>query len=385
MPKSFWKPTSLEEVRDRFHELQKMVLPKDLERPANHFRFVMPNGNPPSLRLIGNEGLKEPMALTTTALAQLASHTLVGGKKFYNGILALSQMKDPEVRPGLHKQLAEAVINEFLIASKELKLIRTFQQLPSHGPVVRAVLSKSYGVCDDIDLVKGLLDNPDTRNLPVISVHSTDSGTRIRLALDPRYHGESPTQGQPIELLEIWNSEVGRRGVWGILGLWKLVCTNGMTGFSSKLRYMWRHVGKRTRILSGLREFVKASKAEVSGALESYQKAAQIEIENLVSFIDNLSGSNIPQSHRLSQVQAKRVQVSLGDPSTSKTESGNYSLASIVDAMTLSAQEESDLFESERIEHSSGYVLRRGLAAPEASKGVIRVRSDKKGKALISW
>lgn len=386
MPRGSWSPAHLEEVRDQYQMFRATALPYDFERPGNHFRFLVPNGHPPSLQMITSDGgMGTPLALTKTALSQFTNAVLVGGKKFYNGLLALASMEDPESASGMHRQLAEAVVNEFLQRDEKLRLVRTFGRLPSHGPVVRAFLSQSYSIINDIDLLQALLDNADTANLPVLEVRSTDAGTRIRLALDPSVgYDQQPELGKPIELLEVWNSEVGRRGIWAVLGIWKLVCTNGLTGFDEKLRYIWRHSGRKERILSGVNEFIQASKTKVSGVLEAYRSAAEVHIQKLLGFVKALGTPNMPEDMRLTNRQVDRVTQALSDPTTTRTRSNELTLASVVDAMTLTAQGEKDVFEAERIEHSAGYVLRRGLSASAKAGGTIEVQVEE-DKALVAW
>lgn len=373
MQQGNWQPVSMETVRDKLSAREQALEPRDIQLPGNHWHFRMPNGGRAQIARLTEAGIGPDMGLTKNGLLQLCSTVLPSyGFKF---LQELSNLPDP--KPGFHRSLAEGIFNRFLAHDSKNRKFRTVD-LPGHGRTVRAVLSEGYTTVDDLDLLGIMLDIPEFRNLPVISVDSTDTLTRIKFGLYPGNGSIAVNRPIPIGILS--NSEVGRRAVRFEGGMFKLMCTNGMGHWDKKLAFRWNHTGNFERISAGLQDAFWTVRTQASGVIEAYERASTIFLDDMGAFMKGLNAS-LPRDVQFSGRQVERVKASLADPTNTRSDSGLPVLATVVDAITLAAQSEKNIEKTEGMEEAAAYVMARGLDAGD----VIRIDTTNEEAPLIVW
>jgi hypothetical protein len=184
--------------------------------------------------------------------------------------------------------------------------------------------------------------------MPVVDWRLTDNGLRVRFA------GEQPTLAKPVSMYEAWNNEVGSGTVTLRGGLWKLVCTNGMGSWSENAAFTWQHRGTHERINDGIKGAFDNLRVTNGGVLKAYEAAGNQHIDNIMQWMqDELSQMGV------SGERIQRAQGGLSHPTTTP----GSTLASVVDAVTLIAQDEPDMLEQMALENTASKLLARHVAA----------------------
>jgi hypothetical protein len=218
--------------------------------------------------------------------------------------------------------------------------------MATHGGIYS---SQGYGHYDNVRFVEDLLDNATgLSNMPVAQFHLSDSGMRLRF-LDAVKN--AITLREPVPMIEAWNSEVGRRRVGLVGGMWKLICTNGMGSWDKKSEWHWRHYGEGDRIGRGVASAMEEMATASAGVLDAYTRARDIAIDDAFAFMENAMRGTATTPFIARAIAALNHE----------TTTPGRNLASVVDAITLEAQEE-DLFTQADMEALAADVLRRGLA-----------------------
>jgi hypothetical protein len=225
--------------------------------------------------------------------------------------------------------------------------------------VVRATVSQTYATYSNLEFVQDILDNAgEYANLPVLDWRVTDSGMRIRFAgMDNALYGlanldQEALLNEPIPMIEAWNSEVARRKVGLRGGMWKLVCTNGMGHWNSQTEYNWIHRGDAERIRTGVQNAFSNLTTSASGVIKVYKEALDITIDNAFLWLEQELGLVPSVPDRVT----KAAQAGLSDVTTTP---GGV-LASVVDAITLVAQDEKDMFVQYEVERAAARLLAKG-------------------------
>jgi hypothetical protein len=228
--------------------------------------------------------------------------------------------------------------------------------------VVRSVHSTEYAVFDNLQYVETLLKNTELANLPVVNFALADNAMRLRVALRPQ---AEISLDKAVPMVEIWNSETGRRRTVFKGGTWKLVCTNGMGHWNAAQEFAWRHFGDAGRIEAGIDDAMRNTETASSEVLAAYNKALDVSIDNVYGWlIDELTGMGVADTTRMNVVKAL-------DHAT--TTPGRL-LASTIDAVTLVAQDASNLFEQAELETVGARLLDSGLRQAAGGR-VIHARS----------
>lgn len=233
--------------------------------------------------------------------------------------------------------------------------LRTWNVLdPTTGVTVRAVRAAftKYSEVDNLELVEALMDFSDLSGLPVLAYTKTDTAMRVRFALDPI---DQFALHKPIRMVEAWNSEVGCRSVGLCGGLWWGKCANGMASWTPDNRWTWRHTGNVQRIRDGLPGAITEIKMKATGLAKQYDDSLNTVIDNAHDFMADIF------SDMLTKEQVERATVALDDPTTARHVNGRPLLASVVDAVTLAAQSEIDLFRQQQMEGGAMHALRVGF------------------------
>ena len=348
--------TNLETVRDQLRGLALKQAPMDMDRSVNqlHVDFTSAKDNYITVQTIEHNGLSSPMILSRNAYSQLAPEVLPpsGG-----GFL----LKQAQTETG--RKLATANWAYFARENAKLRKLRTVKATINGKveTVVRSVHSTEYAVFDNLQYVETLLKNTQLANLPVVNFALADNAMRLRVALRPQ---SEITLDSPVPMVEIWNSEVGRRRTVFKGGTWKLVCTNGMAHWNATSEFAWRHFGDAGRIEAGIDDALRNTETSASEVLNAYRKALDVSIDNVYGWlIDELTGMGVPDTTRLDVIKAL-------DHAT--TTPGRL-LASTIDAVTLVAQDAS-LFEQAELEMVGARLLDAGLRQAAGGR-VIHARS----------
>jgi hypothetical protein len=348
-PRGELQTVHLEQVRDTLAKRRAAQDPVDVERSVHslHVRF----GDGGSKRAIGQflkaDGLGEPLVWTQDGMRQFVNDATPAGWKMdtFESLLAADGDKG--------RKLADLNLALLTKDDQRIRMFRTIRMRDPHtGQVVRAIradVSQGYATFDNLEFIESMLASKDMRNLPVLSHHETDRYLRLRFALKPVDRLEL---NKPIPMVEAWNSEVAQRSYGFSWGMWKLVCTNGMTHYSRNAEYRWRHVGDNTKFAARIDNALEEMKTQTSGVLHQYDQALDIAIDNAYAWIEQTLGD------RLTDEQVKRSQEALNDETTTP---GGL-LASVVDAVTLAAQAEIDLHNQAEMERVGHWAMQAGIA-----------------------
>tara|TARA_Y100000310_G_scaffold344772_1_gene459377 strand:+ start:137 stop:1405 length:1269 start_codon:yes stop_codon:yes gene_type:complete len=354
-----WNPLTLEEVRDDARRRTEAVHVDDVERSLKLWHLdYRGHADLPAGRLAARymtaHGWSDPIAMTRRALVQFGKDVLPSHGVGYND--ALCRLGD--------KGRALATLNTAAFTQacdKPPRRVRLYKRRDVDGverTTARAVVSGTYGVYNDVDLLDQLLNEPDFSQLPVLSYRATDSGMRVRCALEPM--DGPPVVGRPIPMVEIWNSEVGACSVWLKAGMWTLHCTNGMAGWSEAMRRYWYHSGDMGRVSTGIPQALDEFRVLTSGAIERYNLALSVAIDDGIKWME---------AELVGHLTADQLTAATGhllDPRASMAPAGT--LARAADAVTYSAHAQRDPFVAEKIEHAGAHLLSRGLVMAEDNR-----------------
>ncbi len=357
----------LEEVRDYLAKLNRLQDPVDHERTLDQFHVDFSKGHMEAFWL-GPSGREETtFRFTDIGASSTQSYVLPG--HFFKGLKQLAKMDEHGAK------LSTMVWAKFARKhSSTPRKVRTIR-MKVDGEierVVRATVSQTYATYSNLEFVQDILDHAgDYANLPVLDWRVTDSGMRLRFAgLDNELFGlanldQSALLEEPIPMIEAWNSEVARRKVGLRGGMWKLDCTNGLGHWNSQTEYNWIHRGDAERIRSGVQNAFTNLTTSAMGVVEAYKEAMDIGIDNAFVWLEQELGLMPAVPERVT----KGAQAALSDATT--TPGGM--LASVIDAITLAAQSEDDMFTQYEVERAASRLLSKGRALALKNGGHIPV------------
>jgi hypothetical protein len=333
----------LEAVRDHLKALAEKQEAEDHERTLDqlHVSFI---GGHMHAKWLGPKGPEDVEFLVTdNAASQLASEVLPS--RFFAGLRELAQMDEGG------SKLATMSWGKF--ANKnggDPRLVRTVLMRIGGRVhrVIRSCHSQNYAPYANLEFVQDILDNAGQfASLPVLGWRVTDTGMRLRFAgVDQdgiRVH-------EPIPMIEAWNSEVGRRRVGLRGGMFKLVCTNGMGHWNEKTEYQWIHRGDSARIKAGVQGAFTNLITAANGVVSAYNEALNVAIDDAYAWMEQ----------ELRRETSERVIRAATDGMKDPTTTQGGSLASVIDAVTLIAQNESDMYDQYELERIAASLLQRG-------------------------
>ena len=363
-------PTTLrlEEVRDYLKKLDEKQDPKDPERSLDQLHIDFEDGHMKG-RFLERDGLSlERMLVTDNGASQLARDVLPS--RFFGGLRELAQMDEQG------EKLATMVWTKFGRNQEKPRMIRTVNMQVGGDVrrVIRSCHSQGYAPYSNLQFAQDLLDHAgDYAELPVLDWQVTDSAMRLRFAaIDAelavlRHFDAEQLKHEPVPMIEVWNSEVGRRRVGLRGGMWRMVCTNGMGHWNDKKEWNWIHRGDPARIQQGVRSAFKDLIVTANGVVDAYNDALGVAIDDAYTWMEEeLTRSKVTE----------RVKASARIALTHPTTTAGGSLASVVDAVTLIAQDESDIFGQYDLERVGAQLLKRGLSqALKSGNNTITARS----------
>lgn len=348
--------TTLEEARDHLRKLSNLQAAQDHERSLDQLHVSFLNGHMEA-RFLNRNGIdSEPMLLTEVGAGQLAREVLPS--RFFAGLRELAQM-DPS-----GEKLATMSWAKFSSKAETQRLVRTINVNVNNTVhrAIRSCHSQGYAPYSNLQFVEDMLSHAgEFASLPVLNWNVTDSVMRIRFAGCENGQIEL---NKAVPMVEAWNSEVGLRRVGLRGGMFKLICTNGMGHWDEKKEWNWIHRGDSERIQVGVRSAFEDLLTSANGVVDAYQKALETSIDDAFRWLE--VEMNRGEATKRSVVSA---QMALNDPTT--TPGGN--LASVVDAITLIAQDEGDLIAQLELEMLASNILRRGLSESLKNGGRILV------------
>jgi hypothetical protein len=355
--------THLEEVRDYLAKLERLQDPVDFERTLDQLFVDFSAGRMEATWATPNGQAAETLRVSDNGASQLARDVLPS--RFFTGLKQLAKMDEKGAK------LATLVWGKFSASHDTARLVRTVR-MKVDGEIhrtIRSCNSQGYAAYSNVEFVQDILDNAgDYASLPVLDWRVTDTGMRIRFAgLDPAQAAFAPLDPsvlmeEPIPMIEAWNSEVGRRRVGLRCGMWKLICTNGMGSWDERTEHNWIHRGDAARIRKGVQDAFVNLTVSAQGVVEAYKEAIEIEIDDAFEWMKQ-------QASKLPDRVIYAAHKGLTDPTT--TPGGT--LASVVDALTLVAQNESDMFQQYEVERVAAKVLSKGRAVALRNGGRIPV------------
>lgn len=336
----------LEEVRDFLRAQAAKQDPIDHDRSFAHLSMDFTGGRVHAAFLDAKAGLGEKMLVHENAYRQMTANVLPArGGGFLLEQARLGQSGE---------KLSTMSWSMFARGDDKPRTFRTVLTRDADGSVrrmLRSQHSQGYATYDNLKFVEDMLTfGGDLASARVATFNATDTGMMLRFV---QTDGEIELN-KPIPMFEALNSEVGCRKTTLRGGMWKLVCTNGMAHWDKSSEWAWRHYGNGERISRGVASAFDELKAASSGVIEAYNRSLDIAIDDAFAWL-----TQELDKAGASEAQVKRAQAALNDPTT--TSGGR--LASVVDAITLSAQDETDLFEQTQMEDWASLLLRRGLAA----------------------
>lgn len=334
----------LEEVRDYLADLSVRQDPRDYDRTLDQLHVSFKEGRMWAQFLDSQGATTAPMLVTSNGASQLANMVLPS--RFFSGLKEMAEMDEAG---GKIATLAwTKLATRHGATPRKVRTVRMKVGNEIHR-VVRSCHSQGYGTYSNLEFVQDILDNGGGyADMAVLDWRVSDSGMRLRFAGCP---ANEIALNKPVPMLEAWNSEIGRRRVGLRGGMWKLVCTNGMGSWDERTEYNWIHRGDAKRIQEGVQSAFVNLITTASGVVDAYQAALDISIDNAFAWMEQELGLR-----KVPDRITRSAQAALTHPTT--TPGGR--LASVVDAITLVAQGEEDMFAQYEVERAAASILSKG-------------------------
>ena len=337
-----WDPLRLESLRDLLRRQSREERPREQVVPLRDCRFEFDHEGAAFLRIRGKHRFGRRRHMTSHALRQVVRRISSSGS---------ADLLEDLVRRGgasnlrLASRLLTCLVGDRHGGRKiRFRTVRRdpehwLDAFPSAAPgrterIVIAAVGPQYRSYDDARFIADLNEQvPADLNLQVISAWRTSEGLRVRAKL-----GDSePEPNDPAPMIEFRNSEVGTGSATMTGSLFTLVCTNGMHGWGKGSIYRWPHRGDVDRIGPQISAAIRQVHAQAMESLVHYGLARSQTIgedpEAVRSWLEQRQ-----RRYRLTQGFIERTLDALTDPTTSRSSTGDFGLASVIDAITLQAQ-----------------------------------------------
>lgn len=325
-PKGQFSEHKLTDVAKRLSLVRDLQQPTDHRQPLSGLHVDFTQGfmnagwtdNPERIYLV-----------SSNAAGQMARQVLPS--RFFPGLRQLAKMD----RVGA--DLASRTWNKFASTQRSPSLVRT-TRAKVEGKihwVIRSCQSTKYAPYDNLELVTDIMENAqEFASMPVISCHVTDYGMRVRFyAIEQTlatfmHFDKDALLNEPIPMIEMWNSEVGRRRVGFRAGLYRVVSATGLTCWSDRQEISWTHRGRSKRIVDGVRSSFADLVATARVVIKVYKRAIEVPVDDPEEYL-----VAVAEKYKIGPSHLKSCKVALADPTT--TPGGT--LASVVDAIALAA------------------------------------------------
>lgn len=261
------------------------------------------------------------------------------------------------VNPELVQDHANYHLNRITLDNPDTKWLLRTRMGESDNNLIRAFLSDKYTIFDNKHLVEILTDilHKHTQEYKIVLWNLTDGSFNLRVTFPKltKSIGTTIDGKDDVHVVGVHfsNSEIGKHTV-DITGMvWRLVCTNGLMGWSKEEVFSQRHIYLDHDEMYG--RIVKATgKAIKAGAdmIDSIIKAKTKKIEDPFDIIDKLAiDGNFSQ--KFTDTVKTNYQI---EP--------DMNVYGIVNALTRSAQEIGDADKQVEIERFANKTMQKLLA-----------------------
>jgi hypothetical protein len=291
---------------------------------------------------------------SATGASQMARMVLPS--RFFSGLRQLALMD----KQG--EGLARDVWRKFATTKDKTRLVRTVLMRIEGQPrrVIRSCHSTGYAPYSNADFAGAIIDNAGVySSLPVLDWQVTDSAMRLRFAglddaLSVLMHWDAgQLDDEVIPMVECWNSEVGRRKVGLRGGLYKLDSGGAIPHWDERREFSWIHRGSPERIANSVqtafKDLIVASQAVVS----AYNESKGVDVDDVFAWLLSHM-KKVRSSERLIKVTKAHL-----DKAITVGRAGK--LVDAIDAISLAALEEKDIFQQYEVERLASSLLRQGL------------------------
>lgn len=388
-------PDEFRGLFDTVSEIHKRLDPQDIDRPLDqssvHYfdgKFGLAFRQPIAEGMDGEIVMPwdAPMNFTGNGLSQFASRVLgSGGGKYVERL---------RTQGDTGRQLAEVNWTFGLSRQDSPALLRTIKFPDSTYRTVRAVLTgggRGYSKFDIVDVLDMLCGTPEFAGLPVIESNITIDHARIRFLLNPDDAALFTPEGQlrnptgshdttlriPVPMGEIGTGEIGQSSTWFNYGTYTYGCLNGMlvssvggrgggrgAGHGGGASWRWTHRAGNDpqKVREGLVGALTSARVESSGMIEDFRRASTTALDDAAAMLDGWG----VQRGALTQKQATRSLLAMTDQTAVVNPEMPHALTTLINGITLAAQDESDPFKQEEMERFAHRLMVIGLR--EASK-----------------
>lgn len=354
---------TLTEIRDQLLKMERLGKPKD--SPPIHLSQmeVSFTGGVMTMQRKVKEGEKPrtKMRLFNMAASHLQSDILPSG--FWSGFKELVNI-DPD--------LAKQVWMKFAGEHKTPRIIRTIliKERGEVHRVIRAMVSETYARYSHVKFVQDILESDDYfATLPVLSWSISDSGMRIRFlgidettdlvaTLDPDILME-----EPLPCVEIWNSETRQGAVACAAGAYNARTKSSFGHWDYRATQKWAHRGKASRMAERVQTAFPLMTEHAAVLIEAYKLAQKVGMEDPEAWLKEQLGEDKTIPDRVLETAVSVLTSDLVTP--------GGKLATVIDALTVAAAQETNLFTRSNVEAATARILRSGNYIAEQNGGVI--------------
>ncbi len=353
----------LEAVRDLLRRQKEVEDPQDVERAARTVRITLDDRGATAQMLYPDGTLGVEMLLTRHALRQLCSRVLPSrGLGFLDQLLGGAAGDERNHAAAL----ASANLAMFSLRTRDPLYWRTINR---RGRKIRAVLSQSYQVYDNLQLVDDVLDvlGRDADRYGVVSYTIDDDAMRIRLTPDIQAYRDAGV-GDPTSIIDLWDGEVGNTAVYARGGTWTKWCANGCGHWSNHSKWRWNHSGRtQERIRNGMRNAIESCQIDANQIVEAHAEAQSIQVDNVLAWLNAQTEAGPTE---LTMAQREQVKDCMESEPTVQAHKGM--LTEVIDAVTYVAHEQARALDQLQMERVAGQLLAEGLNTAQDRR--IRVR-----------
>ena len=343
-----WQNCALEEVRDDLRAQTRSERREERLVALGDCRFSFDETGAAYVAWRSGARFGRRRLLTAHALAQLLRMLSPGRATLLENLILRGDVAGPKLAARVMRSLVRGRHHKHVIRFRVVRRSPSLWTAPlparddvAAAPIaprrslVIAALSTSYTPYDDLDFVSDLLDRlPKSMALRVISCWRSSDGLALRTSLQSGDHEDTTP------MVEFRNSEIGTGAASMTASVFKLVCTNGMYGWGPGSVTRWSHRGAVERVGDELSDALQRAFGEAERSRDLYLAGATRRVgggvDDATDWLDQQRSR-----YGLSQTLTRRIVDALSDETTSRQEDGSFTVASVVDAITLHAQQES--------------------------------------------
>lgn len=328
------KAPTLEWIADRMIKINKAQEPRDIEIDPRRVVISLTERSA-KMHIMGGKGQDaQPIYFTNSGLAQ----ALEGSR--YSTSLVKGLVEDAQDDSSLKshslsicKNLVDRAERKIRESKKDdVDVTRKYRTVRTrhNGQVIRicyAVTSIGYAKYDAVELFTDLASIDVFKDMLCIDVRLDRNFVRARF-IEQEITDE--LLNVPVPMYDATSGFAKNARVSLLAMIYKLWCTNGCGSTKTTKTNSWIHYGSASRIKEELIEALTGEKSAAKKMIDTYKEALNLSIDKeFDKFFDAFVKPNVTQT------VADRVLKNM----THETTTPNRKLASIVDSITLTAQE----------------------------------------------